>query len=83
MMDWIPVYTFGIDAMENQLLFALIGGLITGVGNGIALRFGTSTGGIDIVAQALSISKGISIGVFTMTLNCGIALVGHLYVYVY
>lgn len=76
MMDWIPVYTFGINAMENQLLFALIGGLITGVGNGIALRFGTSTGGIDIVAQALSISKGISIGVFTMILNCGIALVG-------
>lgn len=76
MMDFIPVYTFGIDAMENQLLFALIGGLITGVGNGIALRFGTSTGGIDIVAQALSISKGISIGIFTMILNCGIALVG-------
>ncbi len=76
MMGWIPTYTFGIDAMQNQLLFALIGGLVTGVANGVALRFGTSTGGIDILAQALSIEKGISIGVFTMILNCLIALIG-------
>lgn len=76
MMDWIPVYTFGINALENQLLFALIGGLVTGVANGIALRYGTSTGGIDIVAQALSISKGVSIGTFSMVLNCSIALIG-------
>ena len=76
MMDWIPVYTFVINALENQLLFALIGGLVNGVANGIALRYGTSTGGIDIVAQALSISKGISIGTFSMILNCSIALIG-------
>ncbi|MDE5868139.1 MAG: YitT family protein, partial [Anaeroplasmataceae bacterium] len=61
---------------QNQLLFALIGGLGTGLSNGIALRFGTSTGGIDILAQALSIEKGISIGIFTMILNCIIALIG-------
>lgn len=76
MMGWIPTYTFGINALDNQLLFALIGGLITGLANGIALRFGTSTGGLDIVAQALSIGKGISIGTFTMIFNCLIALVG-------
>lgn len=75
-MGWLPVYTFGIDATTNQLLFALIGGLVTGLAMGIALRFGTSTGGIDILAQALSIEKGISIGIFTMILNCMIALVG-------
>lgn len=76
MMGWIPEYTFGINALDNQLLFALIGGLITGLANGIALRFGTSTGGIDIIAQALSIEKGISIGMFTMIINCLIALIG-------
>ena len=57
MMGWIPTYTFGINAMENQLLFALIGGLVTGLANGLALRFGTSTGGIDILAQAIQIEK--------------------------
>ncbi|MDE5715499.1 MAG: YitT family protein [Anaeroplasmataceae bacterium] len=76
MMGWIPVYTFGIEALDNQLLFALIGGLITGLANGIALRFGTSTGGLDIIAQALSIEKGVSIGTFSMIFNCLIALVG-------
>ncbi len=76
MMGWIPEYTFNVNAMENQLLFALIGGLVTGVANGIALRFGTSTGGLDIIAQALSIEKGISIGTLTMIFNCLIALVG-------
>ena len=76
MMGWIPEYTFGIDGLENQLLFALIGGLVTGLANAVALRFGTSTGGLDIIAQALSIEKGISIGTFTMIFNCLIALVG-------
>ena len=76
MMGWIPTYTFGIDALNNQLLFALMGGLITGVANGISLRYGTSTGGIDILAQAISIEKGVSIGVFTMVFNCSIAIVG-------
>ena len=76
MMGWIPVYTFGINAKENQLLFALIGGLVTGLANGIALRFGTSTGGLDIIGQALSIEKGISIGMITMSFNCLIALIG-------
>lgn len=76
MMGWIPTCTFGMVATENQLLFAMIGGLVTGVANGVALRFGTSTGGIDILAQALSIEKGISIGVFTMIMNCLIALIG-------
>lgn len=76
MMGWIPEYTFGIVAKENQLLFALIGGLVTGLANAVALRFGTSTGGLDIIAQALSIEKGISIGTFTMAFNCLIALVG-------
>lgn len=75
-MGWIPTYTFGINALDNQLLFALMGGLITGVANGVALRYGTSTGGLDIVAQSLAIEKGISIGIFTMILNCTIALVG-------
>ncbi len=76
MMGWIPVCDFGIVAMDNQLLYALIGGLVTGLANGVALRFGTSTGGLDIIAQAMSIEKGISIGTFTMVFNCIIALIG-------
>lgn len=76
MLDWIPVYTFGVDPKTNGLLFAIIGGLAVGVANGIALRFGTSTGGIDILGQVFSIEKGISIGMFTMMFNVLIAVLG-------
>ena len=76
MLDWLPVFTFGMDPHENGLLFAIIGGLAAGVANGIALRFGTSTGGIDILGQVLSIEKGISIGMFTMMFNVLIAVFG-------
>ena len=76
MLDIIPVYTFGIDPKENGLLFAIIGGLAVGVANGVALRFGTSTGGIDILGQVFSIEKGISIGMFTMMFNVLIAVLG-------
>lgn len=75
-LDWIPVVDFGMNPMENQLTFAIIGGLITGVACGVALRFGTSTGGLDILAQVLAMEKNISIGVFTMIANVTIAIIG-------
>ena len=77
MLDWLPVEDFGItDPSSNALLYAIIGGLIAGAANGVALRFGTSTGGIDILGQVLSIEKGISIGMFTMMFNVLIAVLG-------
>ena len=77
MLDWVPVVDFGIeDPVSNSLLYAIIGGLVVGFANGVALRFGTSTGGIDILGQVLSIEKGISIGVFTMMFNVLIAVFG-------
>ena len=62
--------------VTNVLSLALVGGLISGVAAGFALKFGTSTGGIDIIAQAFALRKGISIGIFTMTANVLIAVFG-------
>ena len=58
------------------LTLAIFGGLLAGMASGLALKFGVSTGGVDVLAQAISINKGISIGNFTMVLNIGIAIVG-------
>jgi len=55
---------------------AIFGGLLAGMASGLALRFGVSTGGVDVLAQAVSINKGISIGNFTMVLNITIAIIG-------
>ena len=58
------------------LTLAIFGGLLAGMASGLALRFGVSTGGVDVLAQAVSINKGISIGNFTMVLNITIAILG-------
>lgn len=68
-----------IKTMMNYggiLTLAIFGGLVAGLSSGIALRFGVSTGGLDVLGQALALKKGISIGNFTMALNVIIACIG-------
>lgn len=76
MLGFIPVVDFGINPVGNELTFSIVGGLVTGFGCGLALRYGTSTGGLDIVAQAYAFKKNLSIGSFTLTVNVIIAVIG-------
>lgn len=71
-LGFIPVPEFGIN--DDLLLLAILGGFSVGVGCAIALRYGTSTGGIDIIGQALAFKKNISIGYITMLFNIAIAI---------
>lgn len=69
---------FGITTLDNhgtRLFLAIIAGLLTGVAIGIALRFGTSTGGVDILAQVINLKKGYAIGIFEMIINVALAVV--------
>lgn len=68
--------TGAIPNYGGILTLALFGGLLAGFASGLALKFGTSTGGIDIIAQAFALHKGISIGIFTLAFNVIIAVVG-------
>ena len=63
-------------AVTNVLALALMGGLLSGFAAGFALKYGTSTGGIDIIAQAVALHKGISIGSFTLVCNVLVAIIG-------
>ncbi len=76
MLGFIPIPNFIDEIKDNRLFLSIIAGLISGVGIGIALRYGTSTGGVDIVAQAINLKKGVSIGVFSMLVNILLACVG-------
>jgi uncharacterized membrane-anchored protein YitT (DUF2179 family) len=60
----------------DPLLLSFVGGFISGFGSALALRHGTSTGGIDILSQALSFKKNISIGYISMVVNVIIAILG-------
>lgn len=87
----IPHIDFGIntginpitgDAIGNSthemdlLLLSILGGFVSGVGAALALRFGTSTGGVDILAQAISFKKNVSIGYLSLIINVCIAILG-------
>ena len=76
LMGWIPVPEF-IEAElgDNKLFLAIIAGLFCGVGIAIALRYGMSTGGVDIIAQALLIKKNISIGTVSTVVNIILAVI--------
>lgn len=54
---------------ENLLLPAIYGGLLMGVGLGIVMRFGGTTGGTDILARMANQYKGISISGFLISFN--------------
>ncbi len=73
---WMPVFDMGLIGVEHALAASVIGGFLIGVGSGGALKYGTSLGGIDILAQYLSFRNGKSVGFFMMAINVVIALIG-------
>lgn len=56
-------------AGKDLLLCALFGGLISGMGSGLAIRFGGAMDGIEVMAVIFAKKLGITVGVFVMTYN--------------
>ncbi|PKK92801.1 MAG: hypothetical protein CVV61_07885 [Tenericutes bacterium HGW-Tenericutes-6] len=75
-LSWFPQINMGLDSVEHVFAAAVLGGLLIGIGAGGALRYGTSTGGLDILAQWFSFKKGKSVGYISMLMNLAIALIG-------
>lgn len=75
-LTFIPV----IELSQDIILNAVFGGVIGGIGVGITLKLGASTGGMDIVAMVLSRMKDKPIGTYFLILNAVIiAMAGILY----
>ncbi|ASN06540.1 YitT family protein [Virgibacillus necropolis] len=69
-----------IELSQDIILNAVFGGVIGGIGVGITLKLGASTGGMDIVAMVLSRMKDKPIGTYFLLLNAVIiAMAGILY----
>lgn len=64
-----------ISLSEDIILNAVAGGVVGGLGVGIALKYGASTGGLDIVAMVLSRLQDKPIGIYFLILNGAIILV--------
>lgn len=56
-------------AEQDLLLCALFGGIISGVGSGLAIRSGGAMDGIEVMAILFSGRMGVSVGTFVMGYN--------------
>lgn len=56
-------------AGDDLLLCALFGGLISGVGSGLTIRFGGAIDGIEVMSVIFAKKIGISVGTFVMCYN--------------
>lgn len=54
----------------TRLLLAIIGGFISGFGNAMCLRAGGSSGGMDVIANALLVKKNISFTKYSFIVDC-------------
>lgn len=67
-------------AGSDLLLCAIFGGVISGIGSGLTIRFGGAIDGIDVLSVVFARRLGLSIGSFVMVFNfllyvaCGIVL---------
>ena len=84
---WLITDVFPIDvsvvspfAGSDLLLCSLFGGVISGFGSGLAIRFGGAMDGIEVMAVIFAKRLGVTVGTFVMTYNvvlyviCGIIL---------
>ncbi len=84
---WLIIDVLPVDvsvasplAGSDLLLCALFGGFISGIGSGLAIRYGGAMDGIEVMAVIFAKRLGITVGTFVMTYNvilyvcCGIML---------
>lgn len=75
-LEVLPIISLSDDIILN----AIAGGVLSGAAVGLALKWGASTGGMDIVAMVLSRLNDRPIGIYFLSLNAIIiALAGILY----
>lgn len=75
-LEIIPVRAVSNDIILN----AIFGGIISAIGVGIALKWGASTGGLDIIAMILSKIKDKPVGTYFFFFNA-IIIIAAGYVY--
>lgn len=56
-------------AGEDLLLCSLFGGVISGVGSGLAIRFGGAIDGVEVMSVIFAKRLGVTVGTFVMVYN--------------
>lgn len=84
---WLITYVLPVDVSSSSplagtdlLLCSVFGGIISGIGSGLAIRFGGAMDGIEVMAVIFAKKLGISVGTFVMIYNlilyiaCGVIM---------
>ena len=80
--DVLPIYVSIVSPLAGSDLFlcAIFGGIISGIGSGLAIRAGGAMDGIEVLAIIFAKKLGITVGTFVMIYNvilyviCGFAI---------
>ena len=81
-MNVLPIDVSLISPLAGSdlLLCAIFGGVISGIGSGLTIRFGGAIDGVDVLSVMFAKKLGLSIGTFVMIYNillyviCGIVI---------
>lgn len=81
-MDVLPIDVTFVSPLAGSdlLLCAIFGGLISGVGSGLTIKFGGAIDGVDVLSVTFAKKIGISVGSFVLIFNtllyivCGIVI---------
>lgn len=82
MTEVLPIDLTGVSpfAGTDLLLCAVFGGIISGVGSGLTIRFGGAIDGMEVMAVTFAKGLGLSVGAFVMIYNvilyviCGVLI---------
>ena len=76
----VDVSTISPIAGEDLLLCAIFGGVLSGIGSGLTIKFGGAIDGLDVLSVVFAKKIGVSLGSFVLAFNtllyvvCGIVL---------
>lgn len=75
-VSYLITYVFPVDvsiasplAEQDLFLCAIFGGIISGIGSGLTIRFGGAIDGIEVMSVIFSKKLGITVGTFVMCYN--------------
>lgn len=76
-MNVLPIDVSFISPLAGSdlLLCAIFGGVISGIGSGMTIRFGGAIDGIDVLSVVFAKRIGISIGTFVLVFNTALYIV--------
>lgn len=82
MVSWLITDVLPVDvsiasplAGEDLLLCALFGGVISGIGSGMTLRYGGAIDGVEVMASIFAKRLNLTVGTFVMIYNVALYIV--------